>query len=184
MPYGASVVLRHLRRPLQRVAAVRVARVQVAAGDVDGDGDVSKEEFMVPWMKLFPKLTRADFDKVWKGIDRDESGTLSLPELASYYGFNLSPSAKRAGDQTKDMTDEQIMEALQMSAALQDIAAEKEARQKQKEQEELDAVAAQLAAAQQELAAAKVWQHRERRSWLGLPHTATDAEGAAAERAA
>ena len=116
--------------------------------DVDGDGDVSKEEFMVPWMKLFPKLTRADFDKVWKGIDRDESGTLSLPELASYYGFNLSPSAKRAGDQTANMSDEQIMEALQMSAALQEIAAEKEARQKQKEQDELDAVAAQLAAAQ------------------------------------
>ena len=116
--------------------------------DVDGDGDVSKEEFMIPWMKLFPKLTRADFDRVWKDIDKDCSGTLSLPELAAYYGFNLSPSAKRAGDQTKDMTDEQIMEALQMSAALQEIAAEKEARQKQKEQEELDAVAAQLAAAQ------------------------------------
>ena len=116
--------------------------------DVDGDGDVSKEEFMIPWMKLFPKLTRADFEKVWKDIDKDCSGTLSLPELAAYYGFNLSPSAKRAGDQTKDMTDEQIMEALQMSAALQEIAAEKEARQKQKEQEELDAVAAQLAAAQ------------------------------------
>ena len=54
--------------------------------DIDGDGDVSKEEYMVPWMKLFPKLTRADYDKVWKEIDKDESGTLSLPELASYYG--------------------------------------------------------------------------------------------------
>ena len=31
--------------------------------DVDGDGDVSKEEFMVPWMKLFPKLTRAELSR-------------------------------------------------------------------------------------------------------------------------
>jgi hypothetical protein len=116
--------------------------------DVDGDGDVSKEEFMVPWMKLFPKLHRADFDKVWKEIDKDCSGTLSLPELASYYGFNLSPSAKRSGDQTANMTDEQIMEALQLSAALQELAEEKEQRRKDKEKEELDAVAAQLAAAQ------------------------------------
>ena len=116
--------------------------------DIDGDGDVSKEEFMVPWMKLFPKLHRADYDKVWKEIDKDCSGTLSLPELASYYGFNLSPSAKRAGDQTANMTDEQIMEALQLSAALQELAEEKEQRRKDKEKEELDAVAAQLAAAQ------------------------------------
>ena len=80
--------------------------------DIDGDGDVSKDEFMVPWMKLFPKLHRADYDRVWLEIDKDGSGTLSLPELAEYYGFNLSPSAKRKGDQTANMTDEQIMEAL------------------------------------------------------------------------
>jgi len=116
--------------------------------DIDGDGDVSKDEFMVPWMKLFPKLHRADYDKVWKEIDKDCSGTLSLPELASYYGFNLSPSAKRSGDQTANMSDEQIMEALQLSAALQELAEEKEQRRKDKEKEELDAVAAQLAAAQ------------------------------------
>jgi Ca2+-binding EF-hand superfamily protein len=116
--------------------------------DIDGDGDVSKDEFMVPWMKLFPKLHRADYEKVWKEIDKDESGTLSLPELAAYYGFNLSPSAKRAGDQTANMTDEQILEALQLSAALQELAEEKAQRQKDKEQEDLDAVAAQLAAAQ------------------------------------
>jgi len=116
--------------------------------DIDGDGDVSKDEFMVPWMKLFPKLHRADYDRVWLEIDKDGSGTLSLPELAEYYGFNLSPSAKRKGDQTANMTDEQIMEALQLSAALQELAEEKEQRRKDKEKEELDAVAAQLAAAQ------------------------------------
>merc|ERR1740130_239658 len=97
---------------------------------------------------LFPKLHRADYDKVWKEIDKDCSGTLSLPELASYYGFNLSPSAKRSGDQMANMSDEQIMEALQLSAALQELAEEKEQRRKDKEKEELDAVAAQLAAAQ------------------------------------
>ena len=54
--------------------------------DMDGDGDVTKEEFAIPWMKLFPKLLRTDFDRVWKNIDKDGSGTLSLPELAAYYG--------------------------------------------------------------------------------------------------
>ena len=54
--------------------------------DIDGDGVVTKDEYMIPWMKLFPKLSREDYDKVWKEMDENGSGTLSLPELADYYG--------------------------------------------------------------------------------------------------
>ena len=55
-------------------------------------------------------------------------------------GFNMSPSAQRKGDQTANMSDEQIMEALQLSATLAELAAEKEQRKKDKEKEELDKV--------------------------------------------
>ena len=110
--------------------------------DVDGDGEVSKDEFRVPWMKLFPKLTTADFEEVWAEIDADGDGNLSLQELARYYGFNLSPHAARRG--SLGMTDEQILEALQLSATLAEMQEEKEARkrekeeQKKREQEEAD----------------------------------------------
>ena len=143
--------------------------------DIDGDGVVTKDEYMIPWMKLFPKLTREDYDAVWKEMDDNDSGTLSLPELADYYGegqprdrnlivglptcdpsapltdqptnipphttgFSMSPSAKRKGDQTAEMTDEQIIEALELSATLVELNAENEQRKKDKEKEELDKV--------------------------------------------
>ena len=95
--------------------------------DVDGDGEVSKEEFKVPWMKLFPKMKDADFEKVWIQIDTDGSNTLSMQELAVYYGFSLSPNAKRGGGDA-NMSDDQILEALQLSAALAEMAEEKEAK--------------------------------------------------------
>ena len=63
--------------------------------DIDGDGVVTKDEYMVPWMKLFPKLSREDYDKVWKEMDENGSGTLSLPELADYYGEAMGPPRER-----------------------------------------------------------------------------------------
>ena len=75
-------------------------------------------------MKLFPKLKDADFEKAWLKIDSNADGELSLQELAAYYGFNLSPSANRAGKAgDEEMTDEQILEALQLSATLADMQA-------------------------------------------------------------
>ena len=62
-------------------------------------------------------------------------------ECAPATGFNLSPSAKRKGDQTANMSDDQIMEALQLSATLAELAADKEQRKKDKDKEELDKVA-------------------------------------------
>lgn len=54
-----------------------------------------QEEFRVPYMKLFPKLNRSDFEKVWNQIDTNGDGQLSFEELATYYGFNISPNAIR-----------------------------------------------------------------------------------------
>jgi len=105
--------------------------------DKDGDGHVTKDEFKIPWMKLFPKLKDADFEKAWLKIDSNADGELSLHELAAHYGFNLSPSANRAGKGgDEEMTDEQILEALQLSATLADMQAEQEERKKAKEAEE------------------------------------------------
>ena len=52
----------------------------------------------------------------------------------------MSPSAQRKGDQTAEMTDEQIIQALELSATLVELNAENEQRKKDKEKEELDKV--------------------------------------------
>jgi hypothetical protein len=75
-----------------------------------------QEEFRIPWRKIFPRLGADDFERAWKGIDQNGDGELSLRELADHYGFQLSPSGMRKGDE--EMTDEQILEALQMHQAM------------------------------------------------------------------
>jgi len=98
--------------------------------DVDGDGEVSKDEFRGPWLKLFPKMTPADFEKAWVEIDTNGDGNLDMSELAAYYGFNISPTTKRSGD-ASEMTDEQIMEALQLAATLEQLKEEQEVRKRE-----------------------------------------------------
>ena len=77
---------------------------------------LNQEEFRIPWRKIFPRLGADDFERAWKGIDQNGDGELSLRELADHYGFQLSPSGMRKGDE--EMTDEQILEALQMHQAM------------------------------------------------------------------
>jgi len=101
--------------------------------DKDGDGTVTKAEFKIPWKKIFPKMSEQDFEGAWATIDRNGDGELSLRELADHYGYQLSPSGKRAGD--ADMTDEQILEALQMQQAMEDLRLEQEAIQSRKKAE-------------------------------------------------
>ena len=50
----------------------------------DGDGEVSKAEFRIAFKSLFPD---AKFEMVWKQIDKDGDGSLSMAELANYYGL-------------------------------------------------------------------------------------------------
>ena len=102
--------------------------------DVNHDGIISKEEFKVPYMRLKKDLTDAEYDVLWKEqIDKNGDGELSVQELAAVFGFNLSPNAIRKGTAADDMTDEQIMEALQMEAAMYEMKLESEARQAEKE---------------------------------------------------
>lgn len=91
--------------------------------DEDGNGNVTKDEFRTPYKKLFPKTTDKEFDALWAKIDQDSSGTLELKELAKYYGYDLD---KLKDDQ--EMSDEQILEALQMQAALAELQAQAEAK--------------------------------------------------------
>ena len=78
--------------------------------DKDGDGSVDKEEYEAVYRKMFPNITDEEFAKVWNKIDDDGNGTLSMQELAAYYGFNLE------AETSAEMTDEQILEALQVRA--------------------------------------------------------------------
>jgi len=103
--------------------------------DSDQDGSVSKDEFKLPYLKMFPTTTPAEFDKTWKKIDKNGDGNLSLQELAAYYGVKLTAEGlKKAAsgtDVTNDeMTDEQILEALQLQATLEEMRLEREASNK------------------------------------------------------
>lgn len=71
-------------------------------------------------MKLFPKLTEKEFEDTWAKIDQNGDGSLQFEELAAYYGFSMSPTCRRSGKPDEDMTDEQILEALQLQAILYD----------------------------------------------------------------
>jgi hypothetical protein len=56
----------------------------ITALDRDGDGEVSKAEFRKVFKELFPK---SSFEVVWKKLDKDQSGTLTMAELANYFGM-------------------------------------------------------------------------------------------------
>eukprot|EP00965_Chrysotila_dentata_P156203 5160594-Pleurochrysis_carterae.AAC.1 len=73
------------------------------------------DEFRLPYMKLFPKMTLAQYDEVWKKIDLNGDGSLSVTELGAYYGFHLSPNGVRGSSQ-EEMSDEQILEALKVAS--------------------------------------------------------------------
>ena len=76
--------------------------------DKDGDGTVDKEEYFLAYKKMFPDLTDEQMEAQWSKIDADGDGTLTVLELAQYYGFNLD------SETTAEMSDEQILEALQV----------------------------------------------------------------------
>ena len=76
--------------------------------DKDGDGSVDKEEYEAVYRKMYPNTTEEEFEGIWKKIDDDGNGSLSMQELAAYYGFNLD------AETSAEMTDEQILEALQV----------------------------------------------------------------------
>ena len=80
--------------------------------DKDNSGDVDKSEYKAVFEKMFPDKTEDEFEAQWNKMDIDGDGNLSVVELAKHYGFNLE------AESAANMSDEQILEALQMQAAL------------------------------------------------------------------
>jgi len=105
--------------------------------DKDGDGTVTKAEFKDPFLKLFPKKKMSDFESLWAEIDENKDNELSIEELCKYFGFDMKKALEaKASNQNlgaEEMTDEQILEALQMQAAL----AELEAATKEKKESKI-----------------------------------------------
>ena len=123
--------------PATSVADAKVSREQLEQVmemlDRDKDGSVTAEEFKIPWLKLFPKLKEADFMEAWKQIDANGDGNLSMNELATYYGYDLNKN----DDDQEEMSDEKILEALAMQAALVEM--EEAAAKRKAEKEEAEA---------------------------------------------
>jgi len=71
-------------------AEQRKLEATLLALDRDGDGEVTKEEFRAVFKKSFPHVP---FEPVWREIDQDGDGSLSMAELAEYYGMeHLMPA--------------------------------------------------------------------------------------------
>lgn len=80
--------------------------------DSDGDGEVTKDEFKPFLMRVKQWTDESDFEREWKKIDLNGDNVLQLSELCDYYGVDTS--AVVAGcEKRRDMTDEQVLEALQ-----------------------------------------------------------------------
>lgn len=92
--------------------------------DSDKSGTVTKNEFEVVYKKMFPKTTNTEFDKVWDDIDENKDGDLQVWELAKYYGFSWD------GETCAEMTDEQILQVLQMNSLLVQEEDEKKAKER------------------------------------------------------
>ena len=81
------------------------------------------------YRRIVPNATQEQYDEVWKKMDADGDGNLTVSELASFYGFDFDRDKN-------DMSDEQILEALQIKAQLDTMAEEaKQAEEAKKEEE-------------------------------------------------
>lgn len=79
-----------------------------------------QDEYKLAYLKMFPDTKNEEYDAIWAKADADGDGNLTVEELAKYYGFSWD------SEMTTEMTDEQILEALQMQAALADLSVKKE----------------------------------------------------------
>lgn len=92
--------------------------------DTDNNGTVDEAEYRVVFMRMNPAATERKFQEAWKAIDIDGDGSLTVEELARHFGYSWD------GESACEMTDEQILEALQMHALLLE---NEEAKRRQKE---------------------------------------------------
>ena len=110
--------------------------------DTDGDGQVTRSEFGVYYKRL-KSCSDAEFEAVWKDIDANGDGELTLNELCDYYGVARSDCADAVKAQ-KSMSDEKVLEALQLQSLLNEVRL-KEELQRKKHAERLRALAALIA---------------------------------------
>ena len=80
---------------------------------------LSQSEYELVYMGMFPNTTKEEYNVVWDKIDADHDGNLTVKELATYYGFAWDD----AGGVASEMSDEQILEALQVRHTLQHASA-------------------------------------------------------------
>mmetsp|Transcript_64466 Transcript_64466/g.127328 ORF Transcript_64466/g.127328 Transcript_64466/m.127328 type:complete len:383 (-) Transcript_64466:269-1417(-) len=98
--------------------------------DSDGDGTVTKDEFKEFFMRLKGWTEDERFQKEWKRIDNNGDNILQLSELCDYYG--VSTKAVEAGcARRRDMTDDEVLEALQRQAELYTSMLEMKAKAKE-----------------------------------------------------
>ena len=75
-----------------------------------------QEEFRTAWKALKgDAYDDAEYEAEWAKIDADGDGNLTVTELASFYGFDYETGG------TNEMTDEQILQALAMQAAVDEM---------------------------------------------------------------
>ena len=98
--------------------------VMMSLLDADGDGRVTKQEFGIYYKREVRSCDEKEFEAVWKEIDTDGDGVLSLSELCSFYGIDTGECADAVRAQ-HGMSDERVLEALAVQSLVN------EARQKQ-----------------------------------------------------
>ena len=75
---------------------------------------IPQDEFKAVYMAMFEETKPDEYEAIWKRIDADGDGNLTVKELASFYGFAWDDSEGGTGT-AAEMTDEQILEALQVA---------------------------------------------------------------------
>tara|TARA_B110000046_G_C12910379_1_gene362569 strand:- start:561 stop:866 length:306 start_codon:yes stop_codon:yes gene_type:complete len=68
----------------------------------------TQEEYKAAYLKAFPETKDEEYETLWKKIDADGDGNLTVAELAKFYGFNVETGA------AAEMDDEDILKMLQV----------------------------------------------------------------------
>jgi len=98
--------------------------------DADGDGTVTKAEFKVFFMRLKDWTDNARFETEWNRIDSNGDNVLQLSELCEYYGVETK-SVEEGCNRRRNMSDQEVLEALHRQAELYQAALEMKAKARQ-----------------------------------------------------
>lgn len=96
--------------------------------DTDGDGTVTKVEFGAYYRRL-KDCSDSEFDRVWSELDSDGDGVLTLKELCAYYCIDAG-EATSAIESQKQMSDDKLLEALQLQAIVNEARVAEERQRK------------------------------------------------------